>query len=167
MPSTKNLANRRTRIAGEQDHLCYYCGRKMSMDMTKSGSPLKATLEHLTRRTDGGSFHHTNIVVACQRCNCNRGDYSVDMWKAIHQEVINIRLAAKAARKVPGKLARKSVMNIEQPLRTTLINMASKHASKYIIPQIREKYWQMEKDVVESYLQTVKLEELMQLRYYG
>ena len=107
MPSSKKIACKRQKIAEEQDYLCYYCGRKMSMSMAKQGANKKATLEHLKRKVDGGTLHYDNMAVACQQCNCNRGDYPVEMWKVLCKEIIAIRVAAKAARKKPGRIARK------------------------------------------------------------
>ena len=154
MTNTKQQANKRQRIAEEQEYLCYYCERKMSMSMAKQGASKKATLEHLKRKVDGGTYQYENIVVACQQCNCNRGDYPVEMWKELCTTIIAIRVEAKAARKKPGKIARKATREIEPIARRMILRLCSFHASKFIIPEIREKYWQMEKDVVQSYLQS-------------
>ena len=162
MPNTRTLTNKRIRIADEQGHLCYYCGRKMSMNMTRKnqGADKKATLEHLKRKVDGGTYHVDNIVVACQQCNCNRGDYSVETWKAIHKEVIAIRVEAKSARKAPGRAARQAMLKgIPRNIKNQILREYSRYASKHILPDIREKYWQLEEDVLQSYLQTQREKE--------
>ncbi len=153
MTNTKQQANKRQRIAEEQEYLCYYCERKMSMSMARQGAKKKATLEHLKRKVDGGTYHYDNIVVACQECNCNRGDYPVEMWRELCTTIIALRRLGKAARKKPGREAHKATKGMEQPIKNNILNLCSRHASKFIIPQIRIKYWQMEEDVVNSYLQ--------------
>lgn len=154
MCKSGSVAKKRNKIAAEQENCCYYCGGKMNLSMTKKRSPKKATVEHLLKKADGGTLRYENIVVACQQCNCNRGDYPVKMWKAICKEVIAIRKEEKSARKRPGGIVRKATKGMEQPARSGILRLCSAHASKFIIPAIREKYWQMEKDVVYSYLQT-------------
>ena len=154
MCKTNTVAKKRNKIAAEQDNLCYYCGEEMKLSMEKRRSPKKATVEHLIKKADGGTLRYENIVVACQQCNCNRGDYSVDMWKAICKEVIAIRKEGKYARKKPGRIARKATKGMDQNTQRAILRMCSTHASKFIVPEIREKYWQMERDVVQSYLQS-------------
>jgi len=154
MCKSGSVAKKRNKIAAEQENLCYYCGGKMNLSMTKNRSPKKATVEHLLKKSDGGTLRYDNIVVACQQCNCNRGDYSVEMWKVICKEVIAIRKEGKSARKKPGRIARKATRGMDQKVRGAMLRLCSTHASRFIIPSIREKYWQMEKNVVDSYLQT-------------
>lgn len=152
MCKANTVARKRIKIAAEQDNCCYYCGEKMNLSMEKKRSPKKATVEHLVKKADGGTLRYENIVVACQQCNCNRGDYSVEMWKAICTTVIAIRKEGKRARRKPGRIARKATEGMEQNVRINILRQCSLHSSKFILPEIREKYWQMEKDVVDSYL---------------
>lgn len=152
MSKSSTVARKRNSIAAEQNNRCYYCGETMKISMVKQRSPKKATVEHLVKKSDGGTLRYDNIVVACQQCNCNRGDYSVEMWLVICTEVIEIRKEGKRARKKPGRVARKATKGMEQNARRGILRQSSTHASKFVIPKIREKYWQMEKDVVESYL---------------
>jgi hypothetical protein len=126
----------------------------MNLSIKKQQSSKKPTVEHLIRKTDGGSNRKDNLAVACMTCNCNRGDYPAEMWKVICKDVIAIRREAKPARRRGGKTARKATKDMDQTARSNILHLCSAHASKFVIPAIREKYWQMERDVVDSYLQT-------------
>lgn len=50
---------------------CYWCKRPMREDV-KNTHPDVVTIEHLTRRFDGGSEHQDNLALAHKRCNCDR-----------------------------------------------------------------------------------------------
>ena len=49
---------------------CAYCG-----DSVENGAEL--SLDHLKPHSQGGSNDASNLVTACRRCNCSRGDRPV------------------------------------------------------------------------------------------
>lgn len=49
---------------------CVWCGHSV-----ENGASL--SLDHLTPHSKGGSNKETNLVTACDRCNCSRGNRSV------------------------------------------------------------------------------------------
>ena len=53
---------------------CCYCKRKLKFQY--------ATLEHVVPLSQGGSWNISNLLLACRRCNFNRGDMSVEDFKA-------------------------------------------------------------------------------------
>lgn len=98
---TKGQKKFRFRQAENQNRKCWYCfapiwlvGRQSKQDFLKDNNyPLnvprkskfftnvKATLEHLCRRTEGGDNQHCNLVVACHWCNTQRGKIPFEEWK--------------------------------------------------------------------------------------
>jgi 5-methylcytosine-specific restriction endonuclease McrA len=57
----------RERLAGQQNWRCCYCGIRME------GGPSEPTFEHIVPRARGGTDDESNLVIACRRCNSNRG----------------------------------------------------------------------------------------------
>lgn len=65
---------------------CHWCGGDMIFPGTKGGPPRPrnlATIDHLTRKTDGGSDEITNLVLACHICNRKRDHAIVALPKEI------------------------------------------------------------------------------------
>ncbi|TIN10363.1 HNH endonuclease [Mesorhizobium sp.] len=58
----------------KQGGRCCYCQIKMRISFSNCKRHDAETLEHLDRRTDGGSNARDNIALACYRCNSGRGD---------------------------------------------------------------------------------------------
>lgn len=54
---------------------CFYC--KVEFGTATVQSPLRATIEHLEPRTNGGSNQLDNLVLACDVCNNRRGDQPI------------------------------------------------------------------------------------------
>jgi 5-methylcytosine-specific restriction endonuclease McrA len=46
---------------------------------------LRATRDHLVPRAAGGAGTIDNLVLACRRCNCERGDTPAELW-AVRQQ---------------------------------------------------------------------------------
>lgn len=65
---------------------CHYCGVPLSANTM--------TLDHIQPLSRRGSNHHTNFVVACKRCNGEKGSMPYEVFKAL---------------KLPEKQARKNV----------------------------------------------------------
>ena len=59
----------RHELAKAQQFLCFYCKRRFG----RKGTPLAATIEHITARMDGGTNAKTNLAAACRHCNQLRG----------------------------------------------------------------------------------------------
>jgi hypothetical protein len=45
--------------------------------------PMRATIEHVIRRCDGGTNNMANQKLACADCNNRRQDRSFEEWRAI------------------------------------------------------------------------------------
>ena len=57
-------------IISRDKGLCHYCGRKTNR---RQGSALQATRDHVVPHSMGGPNTKGNFVLACQRCNNDRG----------------------------------------------------------------------------------------------
>jgi len=68
------------KLTAEQGNKCYYCNCKMN-HFGAQPKKRNATIEHLQRKCNGGTYSRDNIVIACYECNSHRGDYSSEMWK--------------------------------------------------------------------------------------
>jgi 5-methylcytosine-specific restriction endonuclease McrA len=77
--SSSNLAiqrrMRRKLLFQKQSGMCHWCKRTMKIRPFPSTNapPDYATFEHLKPRSEGGTWHASNIVLACHRCNSARG----------------------------------------------------------------------------------------------
>ena len=71
MAGNKSRRVLRTRIAGEQNWRCCYCGRPM---LEEQGQRDSVTLEHAILGANGGRYNYGNIVASCWGCNNDRGD---------------------------------------------------------------------------------------------
>lgn len=69
-PISKRRRKAHTRLYDLQDGKCCYCQRPMCPDY---GRPLSATVEHLRRIADGGTWRWDNLALACHECNTGRG----------------------------------------------------------------------------------------------
>lgn len=72
-------------LFGQQNGLCFYCQEPMSLSYARRdniwGNSL--TVEHLTRRADGGGGH---LVAACRTCNSRRGDRDPAAYRALRSD---------------------------------------------------------------------------------
>lgn len=75
-------------LLAQQKHRCYYCDDRFKGSGDKNKAP---TFEHLDKRAEGGTWHDSNIVLACKECNSHRGDVSPEEWKVVCKEVIQER----------------------------------------------------------------------------
>jgi hypothetical protein len=55
----------KTRLRRRDGHDCHWCGGHLSKRNT--------TRDHVIPRTEGGTYHHENLVLACGECNHARG----------------------------------------------------------------------------------------------
>ncbi len=66
---TRTMQAMRTRLAGEQNWRCCWCGIRMRADR---GAPDSVTIEHVWPKCLGGSDEYANLAAACYRCNTTR-----------------------------------------------------------------------------------------------
>lgn len=52
---------------------CFYCKRMVKVKHVKQDDPLRATLDHLVPRSQGGKDSRKNLVLACYQCNQAKG----------------------------------------------------------------------------------------------
>ena len=67
LKNTKGVLQRLIRRDGQT---CCWCG--VDVLVTQDKTPLRATIEHVTRLADGGTHAMTNLKVACMKCNTGR-----------------------------------------------------------------------------------------------
>lgn len=65
---------RRQMLFTQQDGRCAFCGRPLTLDQNKVGTPEYATMDHLIPRATGGKDEPTNLVLACAPCNQEKRD---------------------------------------------------------------------------------------------
>ena len=57
----------------ERDGLiCHWCARDDLQDDDETKRDTYATMDHLLKHADGGTYHPSNLVVACRSCNSKR-----------------------------------------------------------------------------------------------
>lgn len=54
-----------------QQARCHWCHHDIALGTSRGGKKL-ATIDHITRVTDGGTNESSNIVWACKQCNSER-----------------------------------------------------------------------------------------------
>ena len=69
-----NLAERRLRILERDGARCVWCGREVDVRL------VRATTEHVVPKLKGGPAWIENEVVACRRCNGERGHRTPGDW---------------------------------------------------------------------------------------
>lgn len=50
---------------------CHYCMRQVTR---RTGADTDASVDHFVPKSRGGSDHISNLRLACQRCNSEKGD---------------------------------------------------------------------------------------------
>lgn len=114
------------RISAEQNHRCAYCGKKTwnrldDDDMTrkerKKNRNSRATIEHVICQKHGGNWGWYNTVMACWRCNNNRGSdfdayefyammIDISLWEAHCKRMKEEKAERKAIRKKASDVRR-------------------------------------------------------------
>lgn len=88
-----NARNGRKSLYRQQGGRCYYCNRQTVLP--KRGkcfgfTPHLATLDHIIPRSQGGARGPTlNCVMACQKCNSERGSTDARLFLLKKQELID------------------------------------------------------------------------------
>src|SRR3990167_2323251 len=72
----------RLRLFLQQNGRCFYCKRQMIMALKppKAWHPMMITRDHVVARSKGGKGLPNNIVGACHRCNCAKGNMPVSRF---------------------------------------------------------------------------------------
>lgn len=75
--STTYLRQQRL-IAWHRDQgTCVWCGRRPHLNRcTPKGCELCFEVDHVRHVSNGGTDHHTNLVVACRACNQSRSTHA-------------------------------------------------------------------------------------------
>lgn len=65
---------------------CWYCGHELiiptaEMAITRENFDAWLHMDHVVAKTLGGSNHIDNLIPACWRCNCTKGDKSVEQYR--------------------------------------------------------------------------------------
>lgn len=66
---------------------CVYCGvatHRLGKGLARS--PALATLDHVLPRSQGGPLNASNLVLACQACNNQRGVMDVETFRALKRQ---------------------------------------------------------------------------------
>lgn len=71
------------RIFERDGNQCHYCNRAVHLDMTRRTHSKAATLDHVRTIAEGGGNEMWNLVVACKRCNEQRGTMPYDQFRGI------------------------------------------------------------------------------------
>ena len=61
-------------------HECVHCHRELH-DNVRAGDGLYYTMDHVIPRCEGGDDHPDNYVLACTRCNNERGNMSFEAYQ--------------------------------------------------------------------------------------
>jgi len=69
----------RTRLSGEQNHRCAWCGCHTTELRDRKHS---STIEHVQPLSKGGADEYDNMVMACSDCNQRRGIKEVEVFMA-------------------------------------------------------------------------------------
>jgi 5-methylcytosine-specific restriction endonuclease McrA len=69
-----NVSPRRRQLWQARRGLCHYCGIATKLRAESQSDPLLATLDHVIPESKGGTSALTNLVLACYRCNNEKGD---------------------------------------------------------------------------------------------
>lgn len=86
MSTTNNNRKHRNLLIRYQQNKCCYCECQMLPANTRLGvgfHPRGATVEHLRRKSDGGSNSIQNKAVACYECNSGRGSIDWLTYKSL------------------------------------------------------------------------------------
>lgn len=87
----KDKARLKSMLHERQGGQCCYCGRITELHpspwaLGERTPPQFATLEHLRRKSEGGTDHPDNLAIACFDCNVGRGSYSWVEWKTLKMQ---------------------------------------------------------------------------------
>lgn len=76
-----NRLSRGSQKFHKRNRLCWYCGARVVLD-PKGGAARMATVDHQTPISRGGSGAKDNLVTACQTCNQQKANMTVEEYRA-------------------------------------------------------------------------------------
>lgn len=82
---------------------CYYCG--LTVEQKEPPYPRAATLDHLKPIARGGTSRMSNLVLACFRCNNEKGDMTETEYRRFRHMVMRGTKKREALRCVRGDSA--------------------------------------------------------------
>jgi 5-methylcytosine-specific restriction endonuclease McrA len=59
----------------QDQRVCSYCGKKLTFR--------EATVDHIIPQDSGGQTCYSNLTLACQRCNCLKGNLPLDEFERV------------------------------------------------------------------------------------
>jgi 5-methylcytosine-specific restriction endonuclease McrA len=89
----KHTRNELRQIAALQENRCIYCDRQFT-------SALGPTADHLLAIAAGGTDWALNIIIACKRCNCSRGDIPFRTYCTLLSKEQNKKILVHLGRRV-------------------------------------------------------------------
>ena len=92
----KKLTKRLLKCIAHHKGRCFYC--QLSVDVAKvQPHPRAPTLDHVTPRSRGGKNTATNRVLACYLCNHQKGDMTLDEFRAYRRAILILGLSKREA----------------------------------------------------------------------
>lgn len=79
---------------------CYYCG--LTVEQREPPHPRAATLDHLLPLSKGGKSAMSNLVLACFRCNNEKGDLTETEYRRFRYHLVRGKTKKQALRCVHG-----------------------------------------------------------------
>ncbi len=91
------IASRRVRRLFDSQHgRCFYC--QLTMDFSQvQPHPRAPTRDHLNPRSRGGKNTRENVVLACYLCNHQKGDMTLDEFRAYRRAVMVLGMSKREA----------------------------------------------------------------------
>lgn len=79
--TTRKWHNKLHRIADAADWLCFYCHEPVACWQCTPEVHREATRDHVVPKSQGGGNRYENLVLACRRCNEERGDTEFEVFR--------------------------------------------------------------------------------------
>jgi len=71
-PSKKLTVEARVQLWDDAARICHYCDKKTPRPGTKAGTATH--IDHKIPQSKGGTYAPENLVIACKRCNTEKGN---------------------------------------------------------------------------------------------
>lgn len=93
----KIVESKRVRaLCVKQAGRCFYCQLTMDFSLAQP-HPRAPTRDHLTPRSRGGKNTRDNVVLACYLCNHQKGDMTLDEFRAFRRAVMVLGMSKREA----------------------------------------------------------------------
>jgi hypothetical protein len=98
VPGSKKWKGVRKSLCNRDGERCHYCGDPLT--------PETSTVDHKVPRAHGGANDLTNLVLACQPCNAEKGEHSYGWFVQYKQRggggICNLRLRDRVYHEMRG-----------------------------------------------------------------